>query len=163
MKPTTTTIEAEAPAESGPSIQAMPDPQPNLLAELNEARTTITTLTRKAERLENEKAEIAERLKEILENPLIFSLSHLDAGGVLKEAGEELARVACAVRDLRENGHVTLKIKVRAMKGAAEALLFEPEVTAKAPKTPPEPGIFFSADDGKIQRNDPRQRELPLN
>lgn len=82
-------------------------------------------------------------------------------GDFASEISDKLAEVSKAAIETGKPGTVTIKIKVKPMQGL-EAVAIEDKVTATIPEGDPTRAVFYINDDGDLERNDPKQRELPL-
>lgn len=149
---------SSSPGQFVPEV--LPTPEPNLVEVNNEMKRRLAAVERL---LTNERAEntkLQAYIRKMEENPFFMVLSNLDAGTVLREAGEELTTVTAAVRRLQTKGTFTLSLAIKPFKG--EALLFVPEIKSKPPKDAAAPGVFYSDDNGTLSRQDRRQPELNL-
>jgi hypothetical protein len=83
-------------------------------------------------------------------------------GHVDYEASEALQKVVEAVRETGKAGEVTVRIKVQPFKGDRNRMIVTDEIKAKAPDPDREAAIWYAAEGGKLQREDPRQQRLDL-
>ena len=88
---------------------------------------------------------------------LRFVLGTHNRGAAELEASQALREVVTAVRETRQKGKVTLEIVMEPIKGDVNRLAIEVKVTAKLPKQAPESDVFYSTEDGKLQKTDPNQ------
>ena len=94
-------------------------------------------------------------------NNFVAVLTQLRRGSAVVDASEGLAEMVKAVRETGKKGKLTITITVVPLnKGDAVDLV--DEVNVKLPKPNRGSSLFFSADDGTLLRNDPRQGELKL-
>jgi hypothetical protein len=140
-------------------LAALPDPAPDLLTQLNETHAALERSHGAIAALTTERETLAARLRELDANPFLYALNHLDAGQVLREAGEQMKVVTSAVDKLRGKGKVTITLGIGPMKGST-ALVLQPSLKITKPEPDPEPGVFFATEDGALTRHDPKQREL---
>lgn len=124
--------------------------------------TALTASQSEVASLKEERISLAEQIKSLQENPLIFTLNNLDAGAVLEEAGVQMKELSAICLRRQDKGSLTVKLNVRPFKGSHGALIIEPEVKLSEPKAEPPQSVFYSSEEGDLSRNDPRQRELPL-
>lgn len=168
MNPTNNPLETSIAASQvpGPVLELVPPPTleeqlARVTAELEEGRKVWArekaNAAMKVEIAEKDLAAAKEQILEMEQNPLTFALANCDEGSVLMDAGEELQRVLTAVAQFEGKGVFTLKIEV---KPGGRGMEFKPVVTVKLPKPEPMTSIFFMGENGLLQRNDPRQREL---
>jgi hypothetical protein len=81
--------------------------------------------------------------------------------GLLTEASEELGKAALAAKLSGKKASITLTLTLEPQKGGAISV--GATVNAKVPQTKEDSlTIFFVDDDGGLHRDNPRQRELPL-
>ncbi len=81
-------------------------------------------------------------------------------GGCLDELGQALRDVTDAALLTGNPGVITLKIMIDPTKsGAVECY---DDITIKMPKSEKVGSLFFVGQDGKLQRNNPAQLEMPL-
>jgi hypothetical protein len=83
-------------------------------------------------------------------------LLHQELSDVLAEAGR-------AVAEHEKPATITLKIKIAPMKKYPGAVEVTDTVTSSLPEADRHAGIFYPDEHGNLNRNDPRQPELPLN
>jgi hypothetical protein len=91
------------------------------------------------------------------------TLRELRQGAALSELTEGLYALVAQVRETGRPGKMIWKLKVKpASRGDGVTLMLEDEVEVKGPPTIRPQTIFFATEDGRLQRNDPRQKELEL-
>lgn len=95
-------------------------------------------------------------------NGFEVALREVRNGECLKDMSQALAELVKAVRETGKKGAVSLRLCVSPAGTAEEVLLIEDEIKKIMPKEKKAGSIFFATDDNGLQRNDPRQRELPL-
>jgi len=81
-------------------------------------------------------------------------------GAVVDEMGKRLRGVVSAVRETGKAGSLTLTFKVTPTHGSGEVVSVEAEVKEKTPQPTLGKSIFFTMEDGKLNRRDPRQMQL---
>lgn len=152
-----------APLTSGapttPNISLVPPP--TLEEQLAKALAERDAAQRFIEGQKKDIASLTKRVEAHESNTFSFMLANLDYGQTLADSGKGLQELIEAVRNLNAKGRFRLEIEVRPVKGQT-ALVFIPDVKISAPKQDPKQSIFFPLGDGKLSRNDPKQRELPL-
>lgn len=79
---------------------------------------------------------------------------------VVSELDSALREVNEAVIDTGKPGEITLKIKIKPMKGDSAQVTLTPNVSFKKPRADLPDGIFFLTGDGDLVRNDPDQKEM---
>lgn len=89
------------------------------------------------------------------------TVAQLRNGSTQIEASELLHELVEACRETNKVGEITLKIKVRPDGGTGQFFL-EDQVTINAPKSERGKTLFFGTPEGNLQREDPRQKKLPL-
>jgi vacuolar-type H+-ATPase subunit E/Vma4 len=87
-------------------------------------------------------------------------LREIDAGEFYDKLSGQLSELVEAVVTERKPGELSLKIKVRPNGETSIQLMSESKV--KVPERAVPPTIMFVGAGGILQRNDPRQAELPL-
>lgn len=92
--------------------------------------------------------------------PFTDILRQIRKGIVVTQLDDALREVNEAVIDTGKPGEITLKIKIKPMKGDSCQVTLTPSVTWKKPQADLPDGIFFLTGDGDLVRNDPEQREL---
>ena len=88
---------------------------------------------------------------------LRFVLGTHNRGSAEVEASQALQEVVAGIRDTRKKGKVVLEIALEPIKGDVNRLAIEVKVTAKVPKQAPESDVFYSTEDGRLQKTDPNQ------
>lgn len=81
-----------------------------------------------------------------------------DKGRLLDAINEELGALVKACFEYEANGELTVKLKLKA--GGEGQFEVVPAVAAKQPRRPVRNAIFFGTVDGKLTREDPRQRDF---
>ena len=75
----------------------------------------------------------------------------------LDRAIEECVR---AIRDTGKGGSVTLKLGFSCVNGDPSKVIVTDTITSKKPEPPAEGSLFFTTDDGGLQRDDPAQMDM---
>lgn len=154
-------VRTEEVGESTTQFAVVPPPEPPTMEEqLTALRTERDALVRQLGTTLDKVTVLQDELKKVTENPLSFALAHLDSGAVLDDAGKELQELCDAVLDQQKAGTFSLTIKVAPFKG--ESMTFEAATKIAPPKAKRDFSVFYKGDSG-LSRNDPKQRELPLN
>lgn len=92
--------------------------------------------------------------------PFAAWLQNVRNGELHHELSEKLADLATACIDTGKVGELTLSIKLRP--NGDITLMAEDNVKVKTPEHERATTLFFSDEDGNLQRTDPRHQELPL-
>jgi len=91
------------------------------------------------------------------------TILQINNGATVAELSDALQRVVAAVRTTGKSGSVTLTVKVApASKGATDVLMVESQVKTRLPEPDRGMTIFYSTEDNRLVRSDPRQQVLPL-
>jgi hypothetical protein len=100
---------------------------------------------------------------EPMSNGFEKTLREMRQGAALSELTEGLFALVAKVRETGRAGKLTWKLKIKpASRGDGVTLMLEDEVEVKMPPVVRPQTIFFATEDGRLQRNDPRQKELEL-
>ena len=100
--------------------------------------------------------------KEPVENGFMLLLQHHRGGGCLAELSERLAAVVSAVRATGKAGAVVLRIGIKPASRGVNAVVVADSIDDKTPQEEAEASFWFATDEGRLQRSDPRQTDLPL-
>ena len=92
--------------------------------------------------------------------PFTDILRQIRKGIVVDELDQAMLKVNEAVIDTGKAGEITLKIKIKPMKGDSCQVTLTPVVSFKKPQADLPDGIFFLTGDGDLVRNDPNQSEM---
>jgi len=88
-------------------------------------------------------------------------LHDLKRGKVLRELNEALPSCVQAVRKFGKPGVLTLTLKIAPAKGSdATQVTVTAATQVKAPTAIPHSGIYFTTEEGGVQKNDPDQSEM---
>ena len=99
----------------------------------------------------------------ILSNSFGVTISEIRGGRLQAELSDKLAKLVGSVRDHNKGGTLTLTLKIEPVSRVdAETLMVTDKVTVKSPEPERHGVIFYPTDQNTLQRNDPRQAELPL-
>lgn len=91
---------------------------------------------------------------------LTQTIGMLRYGKLADEADEQLAQLVAACEATGRAGSITLTIALRPGKGGQVEIA--DDLKLKLPKPDKQTSILFISDDAGLQREDPRQRTLPL-
>jgi len=80
-------------------------------------------------------------------------------GETLEELSEEFNKLVKVVEDTGRGGELTLTIKLKPSTGGAIEL--EDLIKLKLPPRIKGTSLFFATPEGNLQRNDPRQKDIP--
>lgn len=90
-------------------------------------------------------------------------LAELNRGRVQREFNDTFTGLVRSVRQHGKPGELMLKIKLAPAQGSnAHQVTVSASIAAKAPTAPTYAAIYFTTEDGKVQKNDPDQDELPF-
>jgi len=148
--------ENEKNAESVP-FASLPEPNKvDVLQEaLNAAQREVETLSKELADREGVVEELRERVQALESNPFIFALANMDFGSVLEDVGERFKSMVGAVTQFQKKGTMKISLSVKPFKGRAMAIT--PDISTNEPREAAPESIFFTDEEGKISRNDPRQ------
>lgn len=100
--------------------------------------------------------------KEIdFENYLLVALPKLGGGETTYAIGESLYDAIKAAQQTGKKASVTIRLEVKAVGGRGQIEIAE-KITSKLPDFDRSGAIFFTDDDGRLHREDPRQGKLPF-
>lgn len=85
-------------------------------------------------------------------------LSSHRRGELVREADDLLSEMVAALTEYGGTGELTLKLNVK--RNEAEQLEIQPALNMKKPRRTLGMGIFYTSDDGKLSRRDPRQDDF---
>lgn len=88
----------------------------------------------------------------------LYLLTTHNRGRAQSEATEQLAALVQEIRETKRGGALVLTIKLNPVKGDVKMLTAEAAVTVKHPKADPCSDVFYTTENGTLQRNDPMQR-----
>lgn len=80
-------------------------------------------------------------------------------GEMLEELGEKLNDLVQAVDGAGKNGELIIKLTLKPTKSGAIEMM--DDVKVKLPSLTKGSSLFFPTVEGNLQRNDPRQKEIP--
>lgn len=91
------------------------------------------------------------------------TLRELRNGECLADASAAFTELVKNVRLTGKKGAFTLKLTITpTVKGDSAVITVEDDVKVTPPKEEKKQSVFFATEDNVLQRNDPRQRDLPL-
>jgi hypothetical protein len=91
--------------------------------------------------------------------PITDLFREIRYGEFLDEASDKFNALVTAVESTGKAGSMTITIKLKP--SAAGAIELTDEVKAKLPELARGTSLFFGTPEGNLQRNNPKQRELP--
>lgn len=91
--------------------------------------------------------------------PITDVIRDIRYGEFLDEASDQFNKLVTAVENTGKGGSMTITIKLKP--SAAGAIEVTDEVKAKLPELARGSSLFFATPEGNLQRNNPKQRELP--
>lgn len=168
MKPNTKT-EPEGAPEPPPAIASLPTPTAEEVLQAKLAESTarearlaaqVADLTQDLTKAQTDRETLLERLKAYEENAFSFAVANVDGGELVIHAAEEISRVTALVSERGEPAEMLLKLTIKPHQGSA--FIFTADLKVKDPKTEPYRTVIYRTEDGKLVRQDPRQRELSL-
>ena len=89
-----------------------------------------------------------------------FSSFLIDMPQAHDELGSKLQELIAAVRETGKAGAISLKIGVKMLPGAENAMVMTPTVTLSKPKFELKAGVFYADKQNNPRRNDPNQPGL---
>lgn len=92
----------------------------------------------------------------------VQTISQLNKRGTMAELDENLARTIQQVRITGKSAELTYKLKIKPQDAEGETVTIEDSITVKTANPIRKSAIFFTAEDGRISRDDPNQPELPM-
>ena len=96
-------------------------------------------------------------------NTYTRTIAQINAGSSADELSRHLSDLVKAVKGTGKGGTITYTLKVTpASRGDVVAVKLTDDIKVQMPKLARPESIFFSTEDGLLQRNDPRQGEMPL-
>lgn len=94
------------------------------------------------------------------EETVVTVLGRADHGQLLDDANDLLSQITKAVKETGGKGKLTISIEVRTVK-KTDALELSANVKADLPLPTRSSELYFSNEDGRVSRKDPRQPDLP--
>jgi len=82
-------------------------------------------------------------------------------GQVMADLDAKLQELVQAVQSTGGAGVLTLKVSVSPMKGSTEAVVVKDDIKSKLPEIKSVGTVLFPTPEGNLQRNHPKQDELP--
>lgn len=95
---------------------------------------------------------------------LVF-LAAQAGGGTVTELSDGLAELVRRVADTGKKGSIALTVSVEPMKGGdGKTMVVKDSINLKLPEYDRTAGVYFTDEDGRLHRNDPRQIkwDMPL-
>lgn len=106
---------------------------------------------------------MSEQKVKLANNVFTRTLQEIRNGDSLNEVSTELQRLIQAVRETGRAGKLTLKLKVEpASRGDVTRVFIEDQISVEIPKPQKAKALFFTLEDGGLQRKDPNQTEMDL-
>lgn len=101
--------------------------------------------------------------QQVANNLYTRTLCDIRNGDCLNEASNELGRLIQAVRETGRSGKLTIEMRIEpAGRGDVSRVFIEDTITAKIPKPQKARALFFTTEEGGLQRKDPNQTEMDL-
>lgn len=97
-----------------------------------------------------------------VENGFMLFLQLHRGGGALAELSERLAQVVAAVHATGKPGAIVLKIGIKCASRGVNAVVIADSIDDKTPQEEAEASFWFATSEGRLQRTDPRQTEMPF-
>jgi hypothetical protein len=93
--------------------------------------------------------------------PIADTLRDVRGGVVLDELAENMQALVNAVTDTGKAGKLTLVIEVKPFEKADGAVVVRDTIKLTLPKITSQGSVMFATPEGNLQRNHPKQDELP--
>jgi len=93
--------------------------------------------------------------------PIFDTLRDVRAGQLLEDMSTQLAQLVHAVSDTGKAGKLTLVIEVKPFERAAAAMVIKDSIKLTLPKIDSKGTVMFATPEGALQRQNPRQEDLP--
>lgn len=87
-------------------------------------------------------------------------LESINRGKSKDELAAAITQVIATVRDTGKAGEIVYKVKITNLNPEEATLTFTDDVSVKLPKPNRQGSVFYTDDDLKISRKDPRQAEM---
>lgn len=91
---------------------------------------------------------------------VIDVLGQLNEGNTLQDLENALKQVAQDVQLVRKAGSVTLTIAVEPSGKRDDIIFLTDKLSVKRPESNRESSIWFVGEDGELERQDPRQKDM---
>jgi hypothetical protein len=96
-----------------------------------------------------------------MRRPLFDTLRDLRSGQLIEDIEAKLQELVHAVTTTQAGGSLTIVLEVKPTKGSAEAVVVKDSVKLKVPQITSSGTLLFPTPEGNLQRNHPKQGELP--
>lgn len=93
--------------------------------------------------------------------PIFDTLRDLRAGQLLTDMQDQLQQLVTAVGDTGKAGKLTLTLEVKPFERAEGAMVIRDTLKLGLPKIESKGTVMFATPNGALQRNNPRQDDLP--
>lgn len=93
--------------------------------------------------------------------PFDKTLRDINAGRLVDELTDAVTDIIAAVRKTGKAGEIRLSLKFKPRGECNSQIEVVPTIKAIEPEAPRRVAIFFANDDDGLQRDDPRQGQLP--
>lgn len=91
----------------------------------------------------------------------VDTMRDVRGGEVLEDLSNKLQELVAAVQSTGGSGELSLKISVKPMKGSTEAVVVTDDIKCKTPVLKSAGTVMFPTPEGNLQRNHPKQDDLP--
>lgn len=99
---------------------------------------------------------------EPVNNSFVQLLASIRDGEYVNDAGAALQRLVKSVRETVKRGKIVLTVELIPMDDGAATVKTLVRIDEKLPKPERRASILFTCDDGRLSRDNPDQKELPL-
>ena len=90
----------------------------------------------------------------------ITMLQAINRGMLLHDIDDAMRELVCAIQEQGKKGTLTLTIDMQPDKQAPDVMRITPKVKIKKPEPPAGVALFWPSADGRLERHDPKQRQL---
>lgn len=99
---------------------------------------------------------------DVVRGNVLDILKQIRGGDLVFEMNREIEKVVAGVRESGKGGSLTLKVNITPIRQGSTALNVQGDVTGKVPQPAHDATIFYPTEGNTLQRNDPRQRNMPF-
>lgn len=93
--------------------------------------------------------------------PIFDTLRDLRGGQLLDDMSTELQKLVTAVAETGKTGSITVKLEVKPFERAEGAMVIRDTIKTALPKIESKGTVMFATPAGALQRNNPKQDDLP--
>lgn len=95
-------------------------------------------------------------------DPFQNTLQNIEAGKLARDLDEKLAELIGKIKERGKTGSLTLTLKIKPSDMDAESVSVIANVKVSEPAKAERASIFFTTEDNRLVRDNPAQKELPL-